>query len=168
MGMFTWTKRNSGDPDLRPDRRSWRFWVRLPRPGRVVRPAVAAALVCLAGLVLLAAGPDPVASQPSPTPSAPRPRLVPPGQVGLTVEIGTSAAQALQVGDRIDVLAATQPGGSATAVVVASDAQVLAVRAADATADHAEAIFIAIPPDAAARIAAIPTEARITVAVLSR
>jgi hypothetical protein len=83
--------------------------------------------------------------------------------VGVTIEVGASAAAAVEAGDRINVLAAN--GSEAT--VVAAAAVVLAVRAGAADSD-ARAVFVAIPPDAAARIAAIPADARITLAVLSR
>jgi hypothetical protein len=83
--------------------------------------------------------------------------------VGVTIEVAASTAAAVQVGDRIDVLAANGPA----ATVVAKAATVLAIRAGPTDAD-ARAVFVAIPPDAAARIAAIPADARITLAVLSR
>jgi hypothetical protein len=50
--------------------------------------------------------------------------------------------------------------------VVASAALVLAVRAGVAD-QQSRAVFVAVSPAAAARIAAIPADARITLAVLS-
>jgi hypothetical protein len=138
--------------DERLDLPRWRF--RLPRPSRALRPLAAAALVCLAALVLMStnghaempAAEKPVAQKTRAT--------VPKGMVGLTVEVSSPTAATLVPGDRIDVLATAMDTAT-----VAEAALVLAIRG--------DQVFVAVPPEAAERIAAIPADARITVAVRS-
>jgi hypothetical protein len=130
--------------DERLDMPRWRF--RLPRPSRALRPLLAAALVCLAALVLFSTNGN------DEKPAVEKPRTtVPKGMVGVTVEV-TSAS--LAIGDRIDVLATTT-----TTATVAEAALVLAIRG--------NQVFVAVPKEAAERIAAIPADARITVTVRS-
>ncbi|WP_163511640.1 hypothetical protein [Fodinicola acaciae] len=138
--------------DERLDTAPWRF--RLPRPSRALRPLAAAALVCLAALVLLSA--NDTAGQP--TAAAPKPKdsraAVPSGLVGVTVEVSSAAAATLRPGDHIDLLAT-----AADTTTVAESALVLATGASQ--------VFVAVPREAATRIAAIPADARITVTVRS-
>lgn len=133
--------------DERLDMPRWRL--RLPRPGRALRPLAAAALVCLAALVLLSTNghvEKPVVEKTRAT--------VPKGLVGVTVQVSSPTAATLAPGDRIDVLAT-----AADTATVAEAALVLAIRG--------DQVFVAVPREAAERIAAIPADARITVTVRS-
>lgn len=94
--------------------------------------------------------------------------LVPPGgQVAVPVRVAEPALGLLvTAGDRVDVLA-TALEGAETARAVVSAVSVLAVPAAEGTADGA-LLVVAASPSAAARLAAAAVTSRLSVAVHGR
>jgi hypothetical protein len=148
------------------------FLLRLPRRGPLLRFSIAAALVCLAVLILLVGGSStaparPAAGCPASPATPPRPstpvRPVPPaGTVGVPLTLpSASSAAVLRSGDRVDVLAtvAGQPG-----TVLAESVLVLSVRSvADLGGDTA--LYVAASPRAARRLAGAAPDTRLAVTV---
>lgn len=89
------------------------------------------------------------------------------GTVAAPVRLADPATAALlHAGDRVDVLATPSDAhGSATAITVAQDLQVLAVPAADDS--EGALVVLAAPPDVAARLAGAAVASRLSITVLA-
>ena len=92
------------------------------------------------------------------------------GLVAVPVRIADAASASLvTAGDRVDVLvAAAVAGGPATAQVVASDAEVLAVPTAVQDAGEGALLVVAATPAVAARLAAAAVGGRLSVTLRPR
>lgn len=169
--------------------------LRPPRLRPLLRYALVAALLALAAGVLLLERPAPAGSarcpavpRSSPSPAGDRTLAVPPGTVGVPVQLAEPATAAvLRPGDRVDVVArvarpGASPGAASTAptsgnpsatdhsesVVLARDVLVLSVNSyADRSPDEG-VIYLAMKKDQAQRVARTAPDVALGVTVRPR
>jgi hypothetical protein len=144
------------EDDERLDRAPFRF--PLPLRSSIGRWSVAAALMVLAGLVLLTGSPPGCPTPPAPLPTRTRP-VPPEGTVGVPVTLSVpGAAAVVRPGDRVDVV-------TGTAGVLAQDVLVLAVHLAADGPPGGAALYVAAPAPVARRLAGVAPETPLAITV---
>jgi hypothetical protein len=158
LGLLSTRRADQPPEDERLDTPRWRL--PLPRRSSLFRWAAVAALLCLAAAVLLTGGGSPERAAPAstPTPVHTRAEIGPPtGTVGFPLRLPDAGVVSIvRAGQRVDVLGGPGPGG-----VVAED--VLVLRTSED--DDGALLYLGVSRAQANRLAALVSQARLTVTV---